>query len=149
MINEKVLREKIRKIANLFERAGCEGERQAAEEALARMKEKLANVEKREPAIEMKFSLGNHWSRMLFLALCRRYSLKPYRYERQRYTTVMLRVPESFVNDTLWPEFLEIDKVLIEYINSITDRIIAEEVYGDVEEAEEVKERLKLPSSSN
>lgn len=58
----------------------------------------------------------------------------------------MLRVPESFVNDTLWPEFLEIDKALIEYINSITDRIIAEEVYGDVEEAEEVNETLKLPS---
>ncbi len=95
--------------------------------------------------IEMQFSLGNDWSRRLFVALCRRYSLNPYRYRRQRYTTVMLRAPESFLNETLWPEFLELDKTLIAYLNSITDRIIAEEIHGVVAEADEVSEPLELP----
>ena len=143
MYDENILRDKIRKIEALFERASCEGERQAAEAALHRVKEKLDDIKQTEKIIEMKFSFTNNWSRRLFVALCRRYSLKPYRYKRQRYTTIMLRVPEFFVNETLWPEFLEIDKVLVEYIDSITDRIISEEVNGDIEEAEEVNETYK------
>jgi hypothetical protein len=144
-VRESELREKIRKIANLFERPGSEGERQAAEAALKRMKDKLAQAHRMDQEIEMQFSLGNDWSRRLFVALCRRYSLNPYRYRRQRYTTVMLRAPESFLNETLWPEFLELDKTLIAYLNSITDRIIAEEIHGVVAEADEVSEPLELP----
>ncbi|RJP34955.1 MAG: hypothetical protein C4527_01410 [Candidatus Omnitrophota bacterium] len=144
-MRESELREKIRKIANLFERPGSEGERQAAEAALKRMKDKLAQAHRMDQEIEMQFSLGNDWSRRLFVALCRRYSLNPYRYRRQRYTTVMLRAPESFLNETLWPEFLELDKTLIAYLNSITDRIIAEEIHGVVAEADEVSEPLELP----
>lgn len=145
MLNESELRDKIRKIEALFEKTGSEGERQAAEAALLRMKDRLSQAQKADRAIEMKFTLGNYWSRRLFAALCRRYSLKPYRYQRQRYTTIMLRVPESFVNDTLWPEFLELDKTLVEYLNSVTDRIISEEIHGVVEEADEVNEPLGLP----
>jgi hypothetical protein len=44
----------------------------------------------------MQFSMPDQWSRQLFMALCRRYGLKPYRYSRQRYTTVMLRAPKEF-----------------------------------------------------
>ncbi|MEW6236409.1 MAG: hypothetical protein AB1656_13560 [Candidatus Omnitrophota bacterium] len=145
MQTESQLIEKIRKIKALFERAGTEGEKQAAEAALKRVQEKLASLQKTDPPIEMKFMLGNHWSRRLFAALCRRYSLRPYRYSGQRHTTVMLRVPQSFANEILWPEFLELDQVLTSYLDSITDRIISEEVYGVVEEAEEVSEAMRLP----
>lgn len=143
MLTEAQLKEKINKIKALFERAGTDGEKQAAEAALQRIQEKLNQLP--EHPIEMKFSLGNHWSRRLFVALCRRYSLKPFRYSRQRHTTVMLRVPESFVDETLWPEFLELDTVLQSYINSLTDRIISEEVYKNVDEAEEVNSPASLP----
>ena len=61
-----------------------------------------------EGLIEMKFSLRDVWSRQLFVALSRRYGLKPYRYPRQRRTTAMLSAPERFINDTLWPEFQEL-----------------------------------------
>jgi tRNA nucleotidyltransferase (CCA-adding enzyme) len=73
----------------------------------------------------------------LFSALCRRYGLEPYRYKRQRYTTVMVRVPPSFVDKTLWPEYQELRSALNEYLNQATERIIREEVYGDADEASE------------
>jgi hypothetical protein len=49
----------------------------------------------------------------------------------------MLRVPKSFVDKTLWPEFLEIEKALKEYLSEATERIIREEVYGDTRDASE------------
>ena len=36
----------------------------------------------------------------------------PYRYKRQRYTTVMARVPTMFLHPTLWPEFRELSRTL-------------------------------------
>ena len=85
----------------------------------------------------MRFALPDRWQRRLFTALCRRYGLEPYRYVRQRYTTVMVRVPESFVDRTLWPEYLEIKEALDEYLSEATERIIREEVYRDTREARE------------
>ncbi len=85
----------------------------------------------------MQFRLNDPWQRRLFIALCRRYGLKPYRYARQRYSTVVLRAPKSFINNTLWPEFLQIKGALDEYLNEATERIIREEVFGNSGEAEE------------
>jgi hypothetical protein len=87
--------------------------------------------------VETEFKPLDRWHRRLFLALCRRYGLKPYRHPRQRHSTVVLRAPRSFINNTLWPEFLQIKRALDEYLNEATERIIREEVFGDAEEAEE------------
>ena len=40
-------------------------------------------VERRDAPTEMQFSMPDQWSRRLFVALCRRYGLKPYRYRRR------------------------------------------------------------------
>ena len=50
---------------------------------------------------------------------------------------MVVRAPKSFVNQTLWPEYLEISRALDEYLNEATERIIRDEVFGDAEEAEE------------
>jgi hypothetical protein len=137
MTTEKELREKLRKISALFEGATTAGERDAAAAAIDRIRKALAATEKMEQPIEMHFSLADRWHRRLFTALCRRYGLRPYRYPRQRYSTVVLRAPRSFLNNILWPEFLEIKEALDEYLNEATERIIREEVFGDSGEAEE------------
>jgi len=137
MTTEKELREKLRKIAALFEGATTAGERDAAAAASKRVLAALGAAEKVESAIEMQFGLSDRWSRLLFTALCRRYQLKPYRYPRQRYTTVVVRAPRTFIDNTLWPEYLEIKAALDAYLNEATERIIREEVFGDAEEAEE------------
>ena len=93
--DETQLRERLRKIEALFAGAGTAGERDAAEAALNRVRERLAEMGRRDSAIEMQFSMADQWSRRLFLALSRRYGLQPYRYGRQRLTTVMVRVPRG------------------------------------------------------
>jgi tRNA nucleotidyltransferase (CCA-adding enzyme) len=137
MTTEQELREKLRKISALFEGASTVGERNAAAAAIERVRKALAVTAQTERAIETQFTFSDHWHRRLFTALCRRYSLEPYRYRRQRHTTVVVRAPKSFVDRTLWPEYLQIKDALDEYLNEATERIIREEVYGDSREAPE------------
>jgi hypothetical protein len=137
MVNEEQLREKLRKISALFEGATTTGERNAAAAAIERVKQALGVTQKAEQPVEYQFTMPDRWQRRLFSALCRRYGLEPYRYKRQRYTTVMVRVPRSFVEKTLWPEYLELREALNEYLTEATERIIREEVYGDAGEASE------------
>jgi hypothetical protein len=147
MSDEIQLREKLHKIEALFAGAGTEGERTAAGAALGRLRERLDTLRRSEPAIEMQFSLGDQWSRRLFLALCRRYGLEPYRLNRQRLTTVMLRVPKGFVDQVLWPEFQQLDAALGQYLLAVTLRVIREEVHGDASEATEISGALPQASA--
>jgi hypothetical protein len=139
---ESQLREKLRKIEALFAGAGTSGERLAAEAALERVRARLSELGRQDVPIEMQFSMSGQWSRHLFVALCRRYGLKPYRYHRQRRTTVMVRVPEGFVDLVLWPEFADLDKALNAYLHEVTLRVIREEVYSDTSDVQEVPEAL-------
>ena len=137
MTTEQQLRERLRKIQALFEGATTLGERDAAAAAIDRIKKAIGGAAKTEPSVEFQFSMPDAWHRRLFSALCRRYGLKPFRYKRQRMTTVMVSAPRSFVERTLWPEYQELQAALNSYLNEATERIIREEVYGDAEEAPE------------
>jgi hypothetical protein len=136
------LREKPRKIETLFAGASTAGERLAAEAALERVRVRLAEVGRRDPPIEMQFSMPDSWSRHLFLALCRRYGLAPYRYHRQRRNTIMVRAPKGFIEKVLWPEFSELDSALQIYLREVTLHVIREEVHSDMSEPQEVPEAL-------
>ncbi|MHB8885454.1 MAG: hypothetical protein ACYC5H_10290 [Methylovirgula sp.] len=142
MSTESLLREKLRKIEALFAGAGTAGERLAAEAALARVRARLNEIGRQDPPVEMQFSMSDQWSRHLFLALCRRYGLKPYRYHRQRRTTVMVRAPRGFVDMVLLPEFSDLDMALKTYLHEVTLRIIREEIFADTSDAQEVPEAL-------
>lgn len=133
------LLEKLRRIEALYAGAASAGERAAAESARQRIAQKLEQHEATDPLIEYRFTLDNRWSRKLFIALLRRYGIRPYRYRRQRYTTVMARVSASFVDQTLWPEFVELDQALLEHLNRITDDVIKQAIFDDISEADEVK----------
>jgi hypothetical protein len=134
---EDQFRAKLRKITALFEGAATAGERQAAAAAIERIRQALHAAAKTQPVPETKFSMADQWQRRLFSALCRRYGLEPYRYKGQRYTTVIVRAPRSFVDNTLWPEYIELQAALHSYLNEATERIIREEVYKDADEAAE------------
>lgn len=137
-MNESDLLDKLRKIERLYAGATTPGEKEAASEAIARIRKRLADVERIDPAIEYRFGLTDGWSKKLFIALLRRYEIRPYRYSRQRRNTVMARVPRSFVNEILWPEFLELSKVLKTYIDDVTDRVIATGIHGNAAEEDVV-----------
>lgn len=131
------LLETLRRIEALHARTDVSGEREAAGAALEAMRGRLAQMEQQDPPVEYKFSMADSWSRRLFTALMRRYGIQPYRIRGQRYTTVMARVSKSFVDKTLWPEFVELDDVLREYLSDVTDRVIREAIHEDSSEAEE------------
>lgn len=145
MSTESDLREKLRKIEALFAGAGTAGEKLAAEAALARVRSRLDEIRRRDPAAEVQFSIPDLWSRRLFLALCRRYGLKPYRLYRQRHSTVMLRAPRKFLDEVLWPEFQELQQILLAYLDEITNRVIREEIFADTSEATEMGPGLPSP----
>jgi hypothetical protein len=144
MTEEDRLRDKLLKIEALFARAGTHGERMAAESALNRIRARLAEAfppkasqakqappkepqpkqPPRETSVVMRFSLPDPWSRRLFVALCRRHGLKPYREPRQRKTTVMLLVVRSFVDHVLWPEFETLNRDLVRELSDTTNQVI-------------------------
>lgn len=134
---ERRLIEKLRKIEALFARPGTAGERAAAATARERIQERLFSLEKTEKPVEYRFTLSDGWSKSLFIALLRRYGLKPYRYRGQRRTTVMVRLTKTFVDEVLWPEFQEINATLREHLEAVTQRIVAQAIHGEGGEVEE------------
>jgi len=112
--------ERMKKVEALIERAGTDGERQSA--ILA--KERLLKHESEE---EIEYTIHTHdmWHKKLFNALCHKHNLKPYRYYRQKYTTVMVRISKTYLDETLWPEYLQFSKLLQELVDEITIEVIS------------------------
>lgn len=144
MTEEDLLRDKLRKIEALFAGAGTPGERAAAGAAADRLRDKLKTTELQEKPIEMKFSIADPWARQLFLALARRYGLRPYRYPRMHRQTVLIKGPPSFLQGVLWPEFQELSKALSKFLDTIPQRVISEEVFGNTADADEVAEPRRI-----
>jgi hypothetical protein len=142
---EQQLIAKLRKVEALFARPGTEGERDAAENAANRIRARLTALEDTEPSLEFRFTLTDAWSRALFVAVLRRHGLQPYRYHGQRRTTVMVRAVKSYVDGTLWPEFLQLQSVLHEHFEAVTKRVIAQAIGTDDSDAE-VREGQSLES---
>ncbi|TVQ95821.1 MAG: hypothetical protein EA398_16910 [Deltaproteobacteria bacterium] len=133
---ERIL-DKLRKIEALYRGATTEGERAAAASSAERLREKAGRLEA-ELETEWQFSMPDGWNRDLFVAICRKHGVRPFRYRRQRRTTVMCRATKSMIDGTIWPEYLAFSDVLQRYLHGITRRVISD-VLGQsgAEEAEE------------
>jgi len=136
MTEEQRLIEKLQRIEALFAGAATPGEREAAAQARDRIQARLGQQQKTDPPVEFAFNLRDRWSHKLLIALLRRYQIRPYRYRGQRYTTIMARVPTGFVNETLWPEFQELDRTLAAFLNEVTDRVISQGIEADMAEVD-------------
>jgi hypothetical protein len=137
VMDEARLLEKLRAIEALFAGATSDGERVAADEARKRIQLRLKAIEEADPPIEYKFTVADGWSAKLFMALCRRYSIQPYRYPGQRRTTLMAKVSKRFVSETLWPEYEELSNVLHRHLDEVTGRIIAAAIHEDISDAKD------------
>ena len=141
---EARLRDKLRKIEALFAGAGTPGEKAAADAAADRIRARLGTAAGSEMPEEIRFSIPDSWSRQLFIALCRRYGINPFRYRRMHRQTVIVKAPRSFVEQMLWPEFRELSGALSAYLAEITEKLIHEEVHGEIADAEERDEPRRL-----
>jgi hypothetical protein len=129
MFDEERLKEKLRAIEALFAGATTEGERDAADRARQRIKTRLLGLQG-EKQVEWQFSL-DPWSRKLLVALARRYGLEPYRYRRQRYSTLIVKASERFLQETFLPEYDAMSKTLDEHLTAVTARVVAEVLNAD------------------
>ena len=130
--------DKIKKVEALFLGTDSKGEMNAALGALDRLNAQLDQLPG-EP-VEYRFTMPDPWKRQLFLALVRRHGLNPYRLPRQRRTTVMVRADKTFIDTILWPQFLELSKLLHTYLDEATSDIIARSVHDNLSDATEQKE---------
>ena len=133
------LARKLARIEALHAGATTPGERAAAADATRRIKERLAAMGAADPPIEFRIKIDDPWSRRLFLALARRYGLRPFRYPRQHASSVMLKVPQRFVDETLWPEFKEMSRALQEVLAEATERAVSA-IHADRSDAEVLPE---------
>ena len=142
MSDDQQIREKLAKIKALFAGATTPGERQAAQAAIDRIRQRIDGVPPpgpvADPPVEFRFSLTNAWSLRLFLALCRSKGYRPYRYPRMRRTSICVKIGKRAVNTDLWPEYLEMNKVLTEYLGELADHIITDCINPDRSDAEVV-----------
>jgi hypothetical protein len=146
---ERELLETLAKVEALFADTGFAGERTAAAGAIERIRERLRRLQDADKPEEFRFSLNDTWSRKLFMALLRRYGIQPYRYSGQRRTTVMARVPKRFVDETLWPEYKQLNSELVRYLDAVTDRVIKAAIFPDDSDAETRSAPPGLPQATS
>jgi len=127
------IRERLEKLEALFARGATAGERAAAGAALERLQSRLDLSEQAadEPEIELQYSLPDVWAVRLFVALCRKHGVKPYRYPRQRRTTVMVRVRKTSFERTIAAEFQTMHRELTSYFGEMVDHLIANVMKAD------------------
>jgi hypothetical protein len=145
---EGTLLEKLRKIEALHAGTTVDGEREAARRAAERIRARLAELRGRDEDIEMLYRLPDPWKRKLFVALCRRYGLTPFRESGRRHSTVQLRAPKEFHRKTLWPQFVALCDELDAHLNELTTTVIREAINEDVSEPTEQAPTKALPEAS-
>ena len=145
MTGENEIRDKLAKLEALFARGATAGERAAAGAARDRLQARLCLEldESEESETEMQCSLPDVWSVRIFVALCRKHGIRPYRYPRQRRTTVMVRVRRSSFEKTVSEEFRMLHRELTAYFNAMVDHLIADAMKSDGDD--ESLEQRRLP----
>ena len=132
MVDDEELRVKLAKVEALFRRSGSPGERAAAEAAMDRLDGRLAGPGRNlEPEVELQFSLPDAWSVSLFVAVCRKHGVQPYRYRRQRRTSVVVSAREREFNRVVWPEYSRLQTELESYFEDVTDHLVSRVMGSD------------------
>jgi hypothetical protein len=117
--------ERIKKLMALLADTEFEGERVAAQAAIDRLAKNVTAEAPKLHETEFRLTTSSDWQKRLLMAICHKHGLKPYRYHRQKYTTVMVRVNEGFLNRVVWPEYLKFSGLLSELVDDITIDLIS------------------------
>jgi hypothetical protein len=144
---EGTLVEKLRKLEALHAGTKVDGEREAARRAADRIRERLEELRGCEKEVELLYRLPDPWTRQLFVALCRRYGLEPFRERGRRSSTIQLKAPRTFHEKTLWPEFQALSAELKKHLQELTEQVIREAIHDDITEAPEAGAAKALPAA--
>ena len=136
MMDEAELIRKLKLIEALHKGATTPGEKEAAAAALRRIENRLEQEVRKasEQPEPYTFTVSDHWHGQLLMALLRKNEIQPYRHYRQRRTTFRATVSKKFVDEVLWPQYLEMSAELSKYLGEITERVIKTAVHSDFSE---------------
>ncbi|MBI5617965.1 MAG: hypothetical protein HY943_16915 [Gammaproteobacteria bacterium] len=94
------------------------------ERVRSELRARRLEAERNEPIVELRFKI-DAWTGGLFLALCHRYGITPYRHRGQRVTSATILGPEHFLNATFVPQYQAMLDQLNEQLAKMTQRLIA------------------------
>jgi hypothetical protein len=145
MTSDGDIREKLAKLERLFAHGATPGERAAAGAARDRLQARLdaGTADDAVPEIELQYSLPDVWSVRIFVALCRKHGVRPYRYPRQRRTTVMVRARQAGFERTVASEFRTLYREVTAYFDETVNHLIADAMKSDGDD--ETLEQRQLP----
>ena len=143
---EGTLIEKLRKLEALHAGTKVDGEREAARRAAERIRERLAEIRSREKDELWQYRVDDRWHRKLFVAVCRRYGLKPYRERGQRHSSIMVRMPAGFRKSTFEPHYFALSNEITQELDALTDRVIREAIDEAVSDAREEAPKALPPA---
>jgi len=89
-----------------------------------RIRARLAEARSRHGDAELRYTIADPWEHRLFVAVCSRYGLIPFRRPRMHATTILVKAPESFFQDTIWAQFTALADMLREHLRNYTDEAI-------------------------
>ncbi|WP_306128073.1 hypothetical protein [Roseovarius sp. MMSF_3350] len=95
------------------------------------------------PDIELQYSLPDVWSVRIFVALCRKHMVRPYRYPRQRRTPLIVRTRQISFGRTVATEFRALYRESTAYFEATVNHLIADAMKSDGDD--EALERRQLP----
>lgn len=139
MLSELGLIDKLQKIEALYLGATTAGEKAAAAQVMANVQNKLESYRQEERTMEWKFTLKNYFERRLLKAILSKYGIESYRYYGQRHTTLNAKVTNKMVNEVIWPQYLEMNKVLRSHFDELTNEII-KKALGQEDTEDEIRE---------
>lgn len=67
----------------------------------------------------------------LFVAVCRKHGIRPYRYRRQRRTSVVVSARKREFNRVVWPEYSRLQTELESYFEDVTDHLVSRVMGSD------------------
>jgi len=78
---------------------------------------------------EISINTLTMWNKNIFLTLCIKYNIKPYRYKGDRKTVVNVQCTEHFMQNVFFPEYLKFTKILHESIEANLKEVIENILY--------------------
>jgi hypothetical protein len=97
---------------------------------VAVIRARLADLRTRERDIALSYTIPDPWEMALFIALCRRLTLDPFRQPRRHQTSVSVLAPESFGRTTLWPMFADMADALRSHMRIVLDEALRDAFEG-------------------
>lgn len=120
--------EKLRRLAELAARGATEGERAAARAGADRIRSRIARGDGPISSEEVQFEFSDPWSRQLFVAMCRRRGLRPYKTPGQGPDQVTLLLEAGYAERELWPAYQEAARRLDRVLDAATADFIGDDL---------------------